>query len=50
MSPEEFRRLGHELIDRIADYRAGVANLPAMSQVKPGAIRAALPKAAPETA
>ena len=50
MSPEEFRRLGHELIDRIADYRAGVASLPAMSQVKPGAIRAALPKAAPENA
>ena len=50
MSPEEFRRLGHALIDRIADYRAGVADLPAMAQVKPGAIRAALPKAAPEAA
>jgi aromatic-L-amino-acid decarboxylase len=49
MSPEAFRRYGHTLIDRIADYRAGVADLPAMSQVKPGAIRAALPKAAPET-
>jgi len=49
MSPEEFRRLGHELIDRIADYRAGLAERPAMSRVKPGSIRAALPKAAPET-
>jgi aromatic-L-amino-acid decarboxylase len=49
MSPEEFRRLGHELIDRIADYRAGVAGLPAMSLVKPGSIRAALPREAPET-
>ena len=47
MTPEEFRRLGHELIDRIADYRVGVAERPAMAQVAPGAIRAALPKAAP---
>jgi aromatic-L-amino-acid decarboxylase len=47
MTPEEFRRLGHELIDRIADYRAGIAERPAMAQVEPGAIRAALPKAAP---
>jgi aromatic-L-amino-acid decarboxylase len=47
MTPEEFRRLGHELIDRIADYRAGIAERPAMAQVGPGAIRAALPKAAP---
>jgi len=49
MSPEDFRRHGHELIDRIADYRAGLAARPVMSQVKPGAIRAALPKQAPET-
>ncbi|HXT08164.1 MAG TPA: pyridoxal-dependent decarboxylase [Roseiarcus sp.] len=48
MTPEDFRRLGHELIDRIADYRAGIGERPAMSQVKPGAIRAALPPAAPE--
>jgi aromatic-L-amino-acid decarboxylase len=49
MSPEDFRRHGHELIDRIADYRAGLARRPVMSQVKPGEIRAALPKSAPET-
>jgi aromatic-L-amino-acid decarboxylase len=47
MTPEEFRRYGHELIDRIADYRAGVAGRPAMAQVKPGAIRAALPTSPP---
>ncbi len=47
MTPEEFRRHGHELIDRIADYRATVAERPVMAQVAPGAIRAALPKAAP---
>ena len=47
MSPEEFRRHGHELIDRIADYRAGIAARPVMSQVTSGAIKAALPKSAP---
>jgi aromatic-L-amino-acid decarboxylase len=47
LSPEEFRRHGHELIDRIADYRAGIAQRPVMAQVAPGAIRAALPKQAP---
>ena len=47
MTPEEFRRIGHQLIDRVADYRAGVAAQPVMAQVAPGAVRAALPKAAP---
>ena len=49
MTPEEFRRHGHALIDRIADYRADIANRPAMSRAAPGAIRAALPKSAPAT-
>jgi aromatic-L-amino-acid/L-tryptophan decarboxylase len=47
VTPEQFRRIGHQLIDRIADYRAGVADRPVMSQVKPGALRAALPAAPP---
>ncbi|HVI89271.1 MAG TPA: pyridoxal-dependent decarboxylase [Dongiaceae bacterium] len=47
MTPEEFRAFGHQLIDFIADYRAGVAKLPVMSQVKPGAIKAQLPREAP---
>ena len=47
MTPEEFRRIGHQLIDRIADYRAGVAARPVMSPAEPGAVRAALPKAPP---
>ncbi len=48
MTPEEFRRAGHQLVDWIADYRARVADLPVRSPVAPGAIRAQLPKAPPE--
>src|SRR5919202_7144952 len=48
MTPEEFRQVGHQLIDWIADYRAGVGELPVMSQVTPGAIRARLPAAPPQ--
>jgi aromatic-L-amino-acid decarboxylase len=47
MTPEEFRRAGHQLIDWIADYRARVAHLPVRSSVEPGAVRAQLPAAPP---
>lgn len=47
MSPEEFRRYGHAVVDWIADYHARVETLPVLSSVEPGAIRAALPPAAP---
>ena len=47
MNPEEFRKFGHQLIDRIADYRAHVADLPVRSRVKPGEIRAQLPATPP---
>ena len=43
MTPEEFRRRGHQLVDWIADYRAQVAGRPVMAQTKPGAIKAQLP-------
>ena len=49
MTPEDFRRIGHELIDRIADFRAGIAERPVMAQVSPGDLRRALPAQAPET-
>ncbi|MCA0459031.1 MAG: aminotransferase class V-fold PLP-dependent enzyme [Chloroflexi bacterium] len=48
MNPEEFRHYGHQLIDRIADYRANIENLPVRSPVTPGSIRAQLPTAPPE--
>src|SRR5215475_5485327 len=50
MTPEEFRRIGHQIIDRIADYRANVAQGPVMSSVAPGAVKAALPAGPPEAA
>jgi aromatic-L-amino-acid decarboxylase len=48
MTPEEFRRIGHQLIDWIADYRTNIAELPVMSPVAPGAIKAQLPSTPPE--
>jgi aromatic-L-amino-acid decarboxylase len=43
MTPEEFRKAGHEIVDFIADYRATVADRPVMARTTPGQIRAALP-------
>ena len=50
MTPEEFRRAGHELIDWIADYRERVARaeFPVMARTAPGGLRAALPSAPPQ--
>jgi aromatic-L-amino-acid decarboxylase len=50
LTPEEFRRIGHQLIDRIADYRGSVADRPVMSANAPGELRAALPKHPPREA
>src|SRR4051812_32743526 len=47
MSPEDFRRFGHQIVDRIADYRASVGEQPVMSRAEPGSVRAALPAAPP---
>jgi len=43
MTPDEFRRHGHAVVDWIADYQARVESFPVLSPVKPGEIRAALP-------
>ncbi len=48
MTPDEFRRHGHEVVEWVADYMERVAQLPIASTVRPGEIRARLPPAAPE--
>lgn len=48
MDPEAFRQIGHQLIDWIADYRTKIADLPVMSRVEPGEVRAQLPDTPPE--
>ncbi|MFZ0996118.1 MAG: pyridoxal-dependent decarboxylase [Candidatus Dormiibacterota bacterium] len=47
MSAEEFRRLAHLTVDRIADYLETVSTLPPLSRAEPGQLVAALPPEAP---
>ena len=48
MTPEDFRRLGHEVVDWIADYRAGIAARPVSQSTDPGALLKRLPKSPPQ--
>ncbi len=48
MDTEEFRRLGHRVIDWIADYRATIADRPVAPLTEPGSVRRQLPERAPE--
>ncbi len=48
MDADEFRRLGHELIDFIAGYREGIEGRPVKSRVSPGEIRARFTEGPPE--
>src|SRR6202521_3707380 len=48
MSPEEFRRQGHAVVDWIADYHSRIESFPVLSRVQPGEIRSKLPPNAPE--
>lgn len=50
MSPAEFRKYGHAVIDWIADYLDAPEKWPVLPAVKPGELRAALPEAPPESA
>jgi aromatic-L-amino-acid decarboxylase len=49
MSPDDFRRHGHAVVDWLADYLASVEDRPVTPHVAPGVIRALLPDTAPET-
>ncbi len=49
MTPEEFRRAGHELIDWIADFRATLESRPVMARTAPGEVARAFPATPPET-
>lgn len=48
MSPDEFRKWGHAVIDWIADYQGRVEQLPVVSPAQPGQIRASLPAEPPQ--
>lgn len=47
MNPQQFREFGRAVVDWIADYYENIEQQPVLSQVKPGEIRAHLPKEAP---
>jgi aromatic-L-amino-acid decarboxylase len=48
MNKEDFRRFGHELIDWVADYLDQVEDLPVLSQIQPGDLKAQLPVMPPQ--
>jgi aromatic-L-amino-acid/L-tryptophan decarboxylase len=48
MPPSDFRKLGYELIDRIAGYFENIEQFPVLSQIEPGWLKDNLPKSAPE--
>ncbi len=48
MDPEAFRVAAHAVVDRIADYLAGVEAYPVLPTIEPGTIGPQLPATAPE--
>jgi aromatic-L-amino-acid/L-tryptophan decarboxylase len=48
MSPDEFRKYGHAVVDLIADYRARIGERPVMATTEPGEIKSRLAAAPPE--
>src|SRR5882672_98812 len=48
MSKEDFRRFGHELVDWVAEYLEHVEDLPVLSQIEPGELKAQLPTSPPD--
>lgn len=48
MSPDDFRRYGHQIVDWITDYLSHPERYPVLSRNEPGAVKGALPSTAPE--
>ncbi|MDQ6700058.1 MAG: pyridoxal-dependent decarboxylase, partial [Acidobacteriota bacterium] len=49
MPPEEFRKMGHQFVDWMADYLAESGTYPVVARVKPGELVDALPACGPES-
>ena len=47
MDPQAFRQYGHQVVDWMADYLAGVGDYPVLAQTAPGDIRRSLPAQPP---
>ena len=47
MNADEFRKTGHEFVDWMADYLAGIENYPVKPDIEPGDIYQQLPGKAP---
>ena len=50
MKSEEFRKIGHEFVDWMADYLEGIENYPVKPDIDPGSIYQQLPAQAPAQA
>ena len=48
MTPDEFRRHGHAVVDWLAHYMEQVEDYPVLAQCRPGDVRSQLPAHAPE--
>jgi aromatic-L-amino-acid decarboxylase len=49
MTPDEFRKAGHQVVDWLADYLADPSKYPVLSRNRPGELIDALPNSGPET-
>lgn len=48
MTPEEFRKFGHRIVDWVADYRLKAGDFPVMARTEPGEIKARVPADPPK--
>src|SRR5689334_4565683 len=48
MSPDEFRRYGHQVVDWIAEYLAHPERYPVLPKIQPGELADALPRRGPK--